>query len=55
MFIIGSILFIKNQFSSAQVPTELLKKSRMKFVWSKEAESAFNRLKTALISALMLG
>lgn len=46
--------FIPNFATVAAPITELLKKSRMKFVWSEEAESAFNILKTALISAPVL-
>lgn len=46
--------FIPN-FATVSAPiTELLKKSKMKFVWSEKAESAFNILKTALISAPVL-
>lgn len=46
--------FIPN-FASVSAPiTELLKKSRNKFVWTEDAESALNVLKTALVSAPVL-
>lgn len=46
--------FIPNFAAKCGPITDLLKKSKSKFIWTPEAESAFNDLKSALISAPVL-
>lgn len=47
--------FIHN-FSAITAPmTDLIKKAKQKFIWTDEAQKAFNELKTALTSAPVLG
>lgn len=46
--------FIPNFATKATPITELLKKNVKKFLWTPDAESAFNELKTALVSAPVL-